>query len=1284
MRSPANILVNGAVELFRSARPLNLPTLVFSALLVLGLCSVAISQTVTTRVSGVVKDTAGATVPGAKVTLIDTSTKDQKTATTSDEGTFSITDVRVGTYMVTVEATGFKKLQVNNIEAHVDIPVLLNGLVLEPGGVAETVAVTATEAQSLIRSEDAKLSTTIDVRQVQDLPLNGRNPINLAGGMAGVNTNSNIRTSAINGLRGSFSNITWDGIEINDNLVRTDSLFGVNTPSVAGVAEFTLTTQNAGADEGVGISQVKFTTPRGGTSYHGEAYDFYRNDKFDANTFINNETGLPKPKLLQHQYGFNVGGPFALPRFGEGGPRLTQKNKLFFYFFYEFTDTTQDFTPNRTVLLGPARTGNFTYLVSCTAENSDSSAPAASRCPAGIHPGQLNTVNLLTLTGRTIDPRIQTLINLTPTSNNGAIGDSRNTGGFRFNTPNGSTGRNIGFRLDYDINSKNRVEGVYSHFLSKLPNDVQLNNIGEQFPGLPGGGQESSRPRWAVAWISNFTTNITNEARFGFSSSTPTFFNNEKFAEGFRLALPLITNPIQNFLQQGRAPRNYDLLDNVTWVKGSHVFRFGMASRFVRILNFNDGGIIPQYSVGFNATTNPTPLVNNTANFPGGLSSTQFTVANNLLGLLSGAVNQVAQTFNVADRTSGFTPKVGSRRFLDYNTFALYGSDTWRVKPNLSLNLGLRWEYIGPLTERNGLGLMPTDLSLDVLRNPTAQLDFAGKGTGRDFLARDLNNFAPNFSFAWDPFKDGKTSIRGGFAISYAIDNNATVLNNSAVGGNAGLQATNTITTLSGTVSGGILNCPGTPPVCSPFSVVPSPAFKVPRSLLDQLALSQTPTLFTTEYNLKTPYAEQWNFGIEREIFKDTALSVGYVGNHGVQLTRGLDTNQVIIFQNGFLADFLKAQANCIAQGATLPGAGTPLEKCTDARFNPAIPGSVALSIFPRLGSGGLLTNGTILNLIKQGEVGELAATYVGANRNTFMNTTFPCVENPTQRPCPSFFLPTNPNAFVTDYIGSSGWSNYHGLQAEIRRRFSGGYYYQINYTWSKAFTNAEQAQAEFLPYLDNAVGDVLEKKRLNQDVHHVLKANAVYELPIGPGKRWLNGGGFSGKLFGGWQISGIAQFRTGRPISFISGRGTLNRSSGSRSGNNTPNTTLSLAELQGLVGLFHDPKTGLPLVVDPKLIGPDGRANPKFFTHPAPGTVGHLSLTPVDGPGYWNVDTALIKRIRFKERLGIELRLEAFNVFNHTNFSVPATLNIDDPDFGKINSVFDPRIIQLAWKFTF
>src|SRR5437016_11077884 len=507
-------------------------TFIVLALCLFAAASVSFGQTVNSRVSGTVKDTADAVVPGVKVTLIDAKTRDEKTATTNDEGVFTFVDVRAGTYTVVAERANFKKKQITDVQVHVDTPAVLN-VVLEPGGIAETVSVSASGSEALIRTENAKLSTTVDVKQVQDLPLNGRNPINIAGGQAGVATNTNVRGAVINGLRGSFSNITWDGIEINDNLVRTDSLFGVNTPSVAGVSEFTLTTQNAGPDEGLGIAQVKFTTPRGGKGYHGEAYDYYRNSKFDANTFFNNATinatnglGLQKPVLLQHQFGFNIGGPFALPRPGEGGRRLMEKHKLFFYFFYEYTNTTQDFTPLRTVLSSAARTGNFTYLATCGVTGQ----PA---CPAGITNGQQLTINVLTKTGRTIDPRSQTLINLTPASNNNDAGDTRNTQGFRFNTPNGSTGRNIGFRIDYDINSKNTVEAIYSHFLTVLPNHDQLNNIGEQFPGLPGGGQQSRRPRYALAWHSTLTPNITNEVRFGFSSSTPTFFNREKFDVGY-------------------------------------------------------------------------------------------------------------------------------------------------------------------------------------------------------------------------------------------------------------------------------------------------------------------------------------------------------------------------------------------------------------------------------------------------------------------------------------------------------------------------------------------------------------------------------------------------------------------------------------------------------------------------------------------------------------------------------------------------------------------------------
>jgi carboxypeptidase family protein len=1205
------------------------------AVLLLGLfLSLSSAQTVNTRVSGTIKDSSGAVIPGVELKLVDVGTREEKTAQSNDEGFFVFVNVRPGTYTVLAERQGFKKAEVQNVVVHIDSPANLS-IELETGAISESVSVQASDTQAIINLEDAKLSKTIELKQVQDLPLNGRNPINIAGNMAGVNTNGSVRTSAINGMRGSFSNITWDGIDINDNLVRTDSLFGTAGQSVAGVAELTITTQNGGPDDGLGIAQVKLTTPRGTKSFHGQGYDFYRNSRFDANTFFNNATrdpltgkALPKPGLVQHQYGFNVGGPFALPRFGEGGPSLAQKNKLFFYFAYEAVRTTSEDTRLRTVLSSGARTGNFTYA---RADN-----------------GQLQTVNVLSLTGRSIDPRIQTLLNLVPLSNNNDRGDTRNTQGFRFNSPSGSTSDLYVVRFDYDIAPNHHVEAIYDKFIFDFPNDT-FNDIGEVYPGLPGGGQGSIRPRASFAYHWNPSATITNEARFGFFKTNPSFLTKEKFDVGYRLTIPLINNPIQNFLKQGRSPTNYDLIDNLTWVKGDHLFRFGTIHRSVPLFTFNDANILPTYALGFNSVGNINPLVRtNTAQFPGGISTSEFTNVSNLLALLTGAVSSAAQTFNVGTRESGFVKGKGTERNMKYTTLAFYGGDTWRFRRNLTINYGLRWEYISPITEVNGLGLLPKVTSIDALKDPNAILDFAGDGTGRPFYNKDLNNFAPSVSFAWDPFKDGKTSLRAGFSMSYAIDNNVTVLQNAAINGNSGLSSARALTGLGGTVSGG--------------GIIPidPPAFKVPRTLIDQLTLSQTPTIFTVDPNLKTPYVEQWTLGFEREIMRDTAISVSYVGNAGHQLTRGVDTNQTVIFQNGFFADFLRAQAN-------LALTGNPA--CTTA-------GCQTLTVFPKIGLGGNLADSGFRTLISQGQVGELASQYVQL-RNTYLT-----VGTNGATIGPGFFLPTNPNAFVTDYVGSGSYSNYHGLQAEIRKRLSNGFYYQANYTWSKAFTDADQSQTEFAGFLDLTLGNTLEKKRISQDVKHVFKGNAVYELPFGPGRKFVSGGGALGRILGGWQVSGLFQARTGRPISFISGRGTVNRSG--RSGKNTATTSVTITDLQKMTGLFFNPTTGRPQLFDPKLVGTDGRANPAFLTHPLAGQFGNLSLTPVSGPGYWNIDAALIKRTRITETTNFELRLEAFNLTNHTNFSVSEDNDINSTDFGKITSAFEPRILQFAVKFNF
>ncbi len=1180
----------------------------------------ALAQSFNSTVSGTVKDQAGAVIAGARVTLIDIATQREVTATTNDQGFFVFPDVRAGEYKLVAEQNGFKKEEVTGVTVNVGTPATVT-FVLEAGQIAEVITTSASEAQAIVNTENATLQTTVLERQINDLPLNGRNPLTLASLQAGVNTSGSNRTASVNGTRGTFTNLTWDGININDNFIRTDSFFGVAAPSVVSVAEFTLTTQNGGPNDGLGVAQVKLATPRGSTEYHGSVFEFHRNDALDANSFFNNAAGIEKEKLIQNQFGFGLGGPIKLPKklFGPAG---FDSNKLFFYGYYEGTRIATDTSVLRTVLTNNARQGLFTYR---RADN-----------------GQLQTVNLLNLSGLTADPKVASIIGTTPLPNDLTTADITsntalaNTAGFRFNSPTGSTSDLWGFRIDYDASARHRFEAIYSRFTFEFPNSG-----GEPFPGRPGDGQSSTRPRGSFAWNWTPTNSLNNELRYGFNNYNVNFFTNEPFADGYQLTFPLITDPVDNFLPQGRKADNYEVIDNANWLVRSHQVRFGGNYRRVYIEPFNAGGTVPLYTIGFNTTGNQNPLAR--SQFLGGISTNDFNRVGNLLEILAAPIAQIDQSFFSTSRTSGFVPGAEERQMFQYNTIGLYAGDTWRMKQNLSLNLGLRWEYISVPTEKRGLALLPRQQGLSALFDPNAVLDFAGSGTGRPFFNEDYNNFAPSISLAWDPFGNGKTSIRAGYGISYVVDNNITTILNAAVRGNDGLQADASVFDTSGTVSNG-----GIVPV-------PVPEFKVPRQIGENLAIDTQTALFTIDPNYKTPYVQQWNLSIEREIFPDTIFEARYVGNRGVKLTRGIDVNQMRVLDNGFLADFQRAERNLAANG------------------NPSV--GETLQVFPKLGLGGLLSNATIRNLIATGEVGELARIYV-INRDLFLVPG----EFGSQLG-PEFFLRANPNTFVADYVGNGSYSDYHALQTEIRRRFRNGLYFQANYTYGKGFSDYEGGQSNFSGLLDLGSTNAVEKQRISDDITHVFKANAVYELPFGRGKRFFNGGGVLGKIIGGWSFNPIIRWQSGEPISIVSARGTLNRTG--RSGKNAANSTLSVSELQSKTGLFRDSQ-GRPILFDPSLIGADGRANTQLFQNPTSGTLGTLQLTPVSGPGRFDFDAGFIKRTGITERVNFEFRFEAFNLFNRTNFNVGQTQNINSTTFGRITSTFDPRVLQFAAKLNF
>jgi hypothetical protein len=1173
------------------------------------LMTTTIFAQLTSRLDGTIIDQTGGVIPGASVVLTNQNTGISRTTVSNDQGNYVFPQTPPGVYQIEAELTGFRTAIIRNVRVDVGLPARVD-VQLEIGEVTEAVIVSA-EGAAMINTVSAELTTVVETAKVVDLPLVSGNPVVLAGLQAGVASRSGAtspRDAFIHGLRGSFNNITHDGINVQDNFVRTGGLFALTAPTFGNVSQFSITTQNVASDSGQGVAQIRMVTPSGSNEIHGSLYNFHRNDYLDANSFFNNAAGLDKAKLIRNAFGGTVGGPVI-------------RDKLFYYGAVELFRERTDAQLTRTVFTQSGRDGIFTWT------------------PPGGSPQQ---VNLLELGGLTMDPYMQRIIALTPLPNDPTSVDP-NFARFRFNSSAPTNTENYTVRVDYNMLDAHRVEGVFQHYDSEFPNDT-FNDIGEVFPGLPGGGQASRRQRFSVALQSTYGPTFTNETRYGFQRAPVEFFNSESFADGFVLAttnLP-ITDPIRTFQPQGRKSPSHDWINNSNWIRGNHAFRFGGSFRSYWADTFNDALIVPTFTLGWGSTNNVNPL--STAMFPGGISGTDFTRASNHLSTLAGTVTRVDQRFNVTSPDSGFVPGATLGRDWRQSMLSFYGGDTWRVRRGLTISYGLRWEYHSPVSENNGLMFLPLGPVLD----PNTQIDFF-RG---DIHAKDLNNFAPNISFAWDPFGDGRTSIRSGYSISYVIDSNLTTVNN-ATAGNAGLQVTPVLTNLSGTISsGGIIT-------------VPTPDFLSPRTQIDQLLTSPAPTVYGIDSDLSVPYVQQWSLSIERKLTNQTAVEVRYVGNRGTKLVRAIDFNQVnILGANGeFLNDFKAAQRNLLANGN--PTVGEPIPT------------------FSLLGLGGLLTNATVQNYLRRNEVAELLWLYVN-NRDLFFVSPAPALRPGGERFDATigsdFFFPSNILG-IADSVGNISWSTYNALQMEVRRQFSDGLSFQWNYTFSKNLTDFEGSQANFAAFMDNN-RHALEKRRSPQDITHVMNANWIYELPFGSGRRFLAGGGVVDKVLGGWQVGGIVNLQSGQPLSIVSARGTYNRAG--RSANNTVNLSgIGISDLKARTGEFRL-ADGRVSMFDASLSGPGGFGSGDLFLFPEAGDVGSLGLTPISGPKYFNFDFNLIKRTYLTEEMNLEFRADMFNIMNRTNFNVGLTQNIQSANFGIINSSFAARVIQLALRLNF
>ncbi len=462
-------------------------------------------------------------------------------------------------------------------------------------------------------------------------------------------------------------------------------------------------------------------------------------------------------------------------------------------------------------------------------------------------------------------------------------------------------------------------------------------------------------------------------------------------------------------------------------------------------------------------------------------------------------------------------------------------------------------------------------------------------------------------------------------------------------------------------------------------TAVPAPPFIAPPitfASINALAPGSN-VAFLIDPKIQLPRVDEYNFGIQREIGFKSVLEVRYVGNRSNQLIRTIDLNQVDIRSNGFLADYNRARANLLLTGNPA---------CTSA-------GCQTLTVFPHLAGGGFLNTSGVRTLLRSGAVADLARRYVQRGQTGTVQ-----------------ILP-NPNMGILDLLGNLGKSNYNALQVEVRRRFSQGLFLQANYTFQKTLTdispgnpglnNDNQTRVE--AFLDNQ-NPHLDYGRADYDQTHIVNVDAVYDLPFGKGKHFLQTDSKAlDRLIGGWQVGGILRVNTGTPLTIVDPRGTLNRAG--RSANQTAVTNLTNDQVSNLIGIFR--QNGNIYYINPSVINAQGRgasafgqptfSGQMFFDNP-PGGSGTLARSTINGPLFSEIDMSITKNIRISESVRFQIRADAFNLLNHTNFAIGVLdpnvgvsnriFNVNSTTFGQITNTFNlsglNRVIQVAGRFEF
>jgi hypothetical protein len=1257
-----------------------------------------------------------------------------------------------GTYQLSVEMSGFSRFEQKNIALLVDTPSAIN-VQLSIGSKTEVVEVSGEAAA--VNTTDASIGNAFDERQVKELPMEGRNVPDLLTLQAGVtylgnreslNEQTNdTRNGAVNGAHSDQTNITLDGVDVNDQ-VNGYAFSSVLPVTLDSMQEFRVTTSNYGADAGRSSgAQVSLVTKSGTNSFHGSVYEYLRNTYTSANDwfvkFSQVQSGAPNlpPKLIRNIPGVSLGGPIL-------------KNRLYFFMNYEATRRREEESDVRIVPSAALRDGIVQYQCANASQCLGGPVTGVSgttyNIPAGIF--GLTASQLKTLDPHGIGPDSviccanSSYFQSFPTANDNSVGDSLNFLGYRFKGAIPTDYNWYIARMDYVLTQNHTL-----FWRGALRND---NHSGA--PYLPGTPPLTSlldySKGFTVGYTATLRPTLLNNFHWGYTrQSWGQPGNNDSTPEIFFRGLNDNSTPNNSSeaVTRGADFRSIvqNLVDDVSWSKSKHTIQFGTNLRFIRsprnnfINSFNNGvtNVSALDTAGFANT--PSPFNPAKGGFPAVSSSFNNQYDYPAIALL-GMVTQYNAFFNFQKNGTALPPGAPVARHWGFDEYEFYIQDSYRMKSNLTVNLGLRYSLFSPPWETTGTEVVPTfsmgqwfkQREQNMLngigsnQDPTVVFNLGGAANGKSgYYNWDYHNFAPKISFAYTPRADGKTVIRGGFGVAFdhigpglltSFDQNgsfglSTNLTNSVLPTASNAPRLTSLTSVPSTLFDGVTPfAPPTPTGGFPYT---------PPSAGTGLGI-----YWGLDDQIKTPYSYTLDLSVGHQISKDLSLEISYVGrlSHRLLAQEDLAMPLDLVDKKSGIDYFAAA-----SRFSQLSSQGTPTSSITPAlvgptaaywqnmvaplhagdQYNLSCSGNVNQAATPPVFTTDPLQAAyDLYNCFTFNETTALSALdYAGSDFNPSgvggiagMIAGLPnCTYSANGNPCSLNHYPTvlGTNAYFNSQFHSLyawrsiGNANYNALQVSLRKRMSHGMQFDINYAWGKSIdisSAAERAQpwngvaGGISGNIINSWNPNLQRGISDFDTTHSFNTNFIFELPFGKGKAFTERSNSAvDAVIGGWELSGLARWTSGFPLTIGNG--------------GTWPTNWQLGGAATQIGPAHtsvteqNPTYSNPAIFPNLFRDPLGPSGIGAFRHDYPGEAGGRSQ--VRGPGYAGLDAGLGKtwKMPYSEYHLLKFRWEVFNVLNHAEFDVnTVTNNIDQQgSFGAFSGLLtNPRVMQFALRYEF